>query len=154
MLNQTLVSEHREMYSEPCDTTLNYISLYTDTKGFKYILMTGMVAKLIYPEVGVDMFHAVRLSCHRRQIESSFYMCDFFCLYLNNFTQFLHNTKLSFEMYERLKQNTLSNLIYEKYKIPSFCKRSSIFKSTINMVLKQRAIHNFFVAKLFKMLST
>ena len=100
MLKQTLVPEPIEMYSGPCDATLNYISLYTDTKGFKYILMTGMVAKLIYPEIEVDIFHAVRLSCHRRQIESSFYMCDFFCLYLNNFTQFPHNTELSYNMYE------------------------------------------------------
>lgn len=152
MLHQTLMAASFEMelgYSRAD----KHISLYIDTNGFNYILMTGMIGKLLCPDVDVDVFHAIRLSCHHKQIESAFYTCEFFCLYLDCNSNFTKEAQIPIKIYKYLENNTLSNLIYEKYKIPTCCKRSRIFNSCVCYILKQQRIHNFMIKKLYSILT-
>mgnify|MGYP006091684875 CR=1 FL=1 len=155
MLEDHLLSTSTEMRSSPTDQDVKTIGLYKDTFGYNFISMSGITANCMAPScVSIDFYHPVRLLCHKRNIESAYYCCDFFCLYLDtNVLPTSEYNSLSLNIYEKLKDSSLDDLIYEKLHIPKPLSACSLFKSTLHKLLQKKTIHNNFVKRLFKLLT-
>lgn len=155
MLEDHLLSTSVEMQSSSTGTNIKHIGLYEDVFGYNFISMSGITANCIASSgLSIDFYHPVRLVCHKRNMQSAYYCCDFFCLYLDkNVTPSIESNALSPEIYEQLKDHSLDELVYEKFCVPKQISGCSLFKSMLRRMLQKRKFHNYFVKRLFKLLA-